>query len=91
MDEAADIVPKLGEPRLLLDGTDRLPACQARTLAQGSSVSFWKTTPRSPPGPATGMPSRSIEPEVRERNPPMALRSVDFPQPDAPTATMMLS
>ena len=37
---------------------------------------FWKTTPRSRPGPVTGVPLFRTAPEVGERNPAMTLRSV---------------
>ena len=57
------------------------------TVFQGSKVSFWKTTPRSAPGPLTSTPLSAIEPDDSGRNPAIALSSVDFPQPDAPSAT----
>src|ERR1700722_2128853 len=57
------------------------------TFFQGSKLSFWKTTPRSAPGPVTSTPLSAIEPDDSGRNPAMALSSVDFPQPDAPSAT----
>src|SRR6185437_564412 len=57
------------------------------TVFQGSKASFWKTAPRSAPGPVTSAPSSAIEPDESGRNPAMALRSVDLPQPEAPSAT----
>ena len=58
-----------------------------RPSSRAASVSFWKTTPRSAPGPSTATPLSVIEPDDSGRKPAMALSSVDFPQPDAPSAT----
>ena len=57
------------------------------TLSQGMSACFWNTTPRSAPGPTTGLPSSTIWPDEGAMNPAMHDRSVVLPQPDAPSAT----
>jgi hypothetical protein len=59
----------------------------SRTLSQGISACFWNTTPRSAPGPATGLPSSRISPVEGGRKPAMQLSSVVLPQPEAPSAT----
>ncbi len=57
------------------------------TLSHGISACFWNTTPRSAPGPTTGLPSNSTVPSVGGRKPAMHESSVVFPQPDDPMAT----
>ena len=68
----------------------RAQHCRAR-WPRAASVSFWKTTPRSPPGATISFPSSVIVPSVSGRKPAMALSRVDFPHPEAPTATTMES
>jgi len=48
------------------------------------SACFWNTTPRSAPGPVTGLPSSSIVPSETGRKPAMQLSSVVLPQPEGP-------
>src|SRR6266568_1232757 len=65
--------------------SSRPKATFASTVIQGKSAYSWKTIPRSGPGPATGLPFASSVPAVGGANPAMALRRVDFPQPDGPS------
>src|SRR5688572_25625606 len=54
------------------------------TVSQGNRTYSWKTTPRSAPGPTTGLPSTRTVPALGVRKPATMLRSVDLPQPDGP-------
>lgn len=55
------------------------------TEYHGNSVGCWNTTPRSVPGPSTGLPSTLTEPSVGSRKPASRRSSVDLPQPEGPT------
>src|SRR6516225_6482188 len=57
------------------------------TLSQGIRAWRWKTTPRSAPGPSTGLPSSLISPSLGARKPAMLDNNVVLPQPEAPMAT----
>ena len=54
------------EPRIR-----RPKATFSATLSQGMSACFWNTTPRSAPGPVTGLPSRMISPAEYSMKPAM--------------------
>src|ERR1035438_3092563 len=58
------------------------------TVSQGKDVYFWKTMPRSRPGPPTGLPSTRISPVSGWSRPAIMRSSVDFPQPDGPSRTL---
>ncbi len=59
-----------------------------RTVSQGKRAYCWKTTPRSPLGPFTGLLSTSTSPSVCLSKPARMFRRVDFPQPEGPTTQM---
>src|SRR5258706_2342806 len=53
-------------------------------LNHGSSEWFWKTTPRSGPGPAISLLASSMCPAVGLRRPASRFSSVDLPHPEWP-------
>ena len=53
-------------------------------VSHGSSEWFWKTTPRSGPGPAISLLPSSSSPDVQRSSPATRLRRVDLPQPEWP-------
>src|SRR5258708_4749760 len=57
------------------------------TDSHGKEVYFWKTMPRSRPGPVTGVPFTSTSPLSGWSRPAMMRRTVDFPQPGGPSRT----
>ena len=57
------------------------------TVSQGKEVYFWKTMPRSRPGPVTGLPFTSTSPVSGWSRPAIRRRMVDLPQPDGPSRT----
>src|SRR5208337_5160740 len=59
----------------------------APTVSQGKDVYFWKTMPRSRPGPSTGFPFTIIWPLSGRSRPAIILKRVDFPHPEGPSKT----
>src|SRR5450759_4914140 len=57
------------------------------TVSQGKEVYFWKTMPRSRPGPVTGAPFTRICPLSGWSRPAMSRSIVDLPQPEGPSST----
>src|SRR5947199_4032042 len=57
------------------------------TVSQGNEVYFWKTMPRSLPGPETGWPFTSTSPWSGRSSPAIMRSSVDLPQPEGPSST----
>src|SRR5687768_9388320 len=55
-----------------------------RTVSHGNTPYSWNITPRSGPGPATGLPSSSTRPEVGLRKPAAMFMVVVLPQPEGP-------
>src|SRR6266705_4639012 len=56
----------------------------SKQVSQGSREWFWKTTPRSGPGPVTSRSASRTWPSVASRSPATMLSSVDLPQPECP-------
>src|SRR3954452_286952 len=68
---------------LILRPYAMLPA----TVSQGNDVYFWKTMPRSLPGPFTTSSLTSTSPQSAWSRPAVSRNSVDLPQPDGPSRT----
>ena len=56
----------------------------SRTVSHGNTPYSWNITPRSGPGPATGLPSSSTRPAVGCMKPATMFIMVVLPQPDGP-------
>src|SRR5258708_14916403 len=56
----------------------------SKDVSHGSSEWFWKTTPRSGPGPSMCLPARRMVPSLGFSRPATRFRSVLLPQPECP-------